>query len=143
MLCKDNANREQNNKLAWLFCRDAAYLMQRYNIFFDTPNFYSAFSSICGKKQRQDDSDLSTSRFLSFDKSICSYRQVDSKELQDASEVDLRSRCPLCPLCPHCFINIYICIIIFFLLFLFIYFKNVVFLMANVGKRGRIMCFGL
>ena len=70
MLCKDNANREQNNKLAWLFCRDAAYLMQRYNIFFDTPNFYSAFSAICGKKQRQDDSDLSTSRFLSFDKSI-------------------------------------------------------------------------
>ena len=114
MLCKDNANREQNNKLAWLFCRDAAYLMQRYNIFFDTPNFYSAFSAVCGKKQRQDDSDLSTSRFLSFDKSICSYRQVDSKELQDASEVDLRSRCPLCPLCPHCFINIYICIIIFF-----------------------------
>ena len=114
MLCKDNANREQNNKLAWLFCRDAAYLMQRYNIFFDTPNFYSAFSAICGKKQRQDDSDLSTSRFLSFDKSICSYRQVDSKELQDASEVDLRSRCPRCPLCPHCFINIYICIIIFF-----------------------------
>ena len=140
MLCKDNANREQNNKLAWLFFRDAAYLMQRYNIFFDTPNFYSAFSAICGKKQRQDDSDLSTSRFLSFDKSICSYRQVDSKELQDASEVDLRSRCPLCP---HCFINIYICIIIFFLLFLFIYFKNVVFLMANVGKRGRIMCLGL
>ena len=132
MLCKDNANREQNNKLAWLFCRDAAYLMQRYNIFFDTPNFYSAFSAICGKKQRQDDSDLSTSRFLSFDKSICSYRQVDSKELQDASEVDLLSRCPLCPLCPHCFINIYICIIIFFLLFLFIYFKNVVFLMTVV-----------
>ena len=140
MLCKDNANREQNNKLAWLFCRDAAYLMQRYNIFFDTPNFYSAFSAICGKKQRQDDSDLSTSRFLSFDKSICSYRQVDSKELQDASEVDLRSRCPRCP---HCFINIYM-YYYFFLLFLFIYFKNVVFfLMANVGKRGRIMCFGL
>ena len=119
-----------------ILCKDTIFFLI-HQIF--TP----LFLLFAEKKQRQDDSDLSTSRFLSFDKSICSYRQVDSKELQDASEVDLRSLCPRCPLCPHCFINIYICIIIFFLLFLFIYFKNVIFLMANVGKRGRIMCFGL
>ena len=107
----------KTNKLAWLFCRDAAYLMQRYNIFFDTPNFYSAFSSICGKKQRQDDSDLSTSRFLSFDKSICSYRQVDSKELQDASEVDLLSRCHVC----HVFFKNINIIIIFIIILIHIF----------------------
>ena len=38
--CKDNANRAQHNKLAWLFCRDAAYLMQRYNIFLDFASLY-------------------------------------------------------------------------------------------------------
>ena len=77
MLCKDNANREQNNKLAWLFCRDAAYLMQRYNIFFDTPNFYSAFLPFAEKNNdktiviyRQVDFSLSTSRFAAIDKSI-------------------------------------------------------------------------
>ena len=29
--CKENANRMQNIKLAWIFCWDAAFLLQRYN----------------------------------------------------------------------------------------------------------------
>ena len=30
IFCKDNANRMQNIKLAWILCWDAAYLLQRY-----------------------------------------------------------------------------------------------------------------
>ena len=48
--------------------------------------------SKAAKWERQADLPLSTSRFFIIDKSICRYRQVDSKELQDASEVDILSR---------------------------------------------------
>ena len=51
--------------------------MQRYNIFFDTPNFYSAFLPFAEKNNdktiviyRQVDFSLSTSRFAAIDKSI-------------------------------------------------------------------------
>ena len=43
IFCKDNANRVQHNKLAWLFCRDAAYFLQRYAFSTEKENNLSVF----------------------------------------------------------------------------------------------------
>ncbi len=93
-----------------ILCKDTIFFLI-HQIF--TP----LFLLFAEKKQRQDDSDLSTSRFLSFDKSICCYRQVDSKELQDASEVDLLSRCHVC----HVFFKNINIIIIFIIILIHIF----------------------
>ena len=67
----------KTNKLAWLFCRDAAYLMQRYNIFLIHQIFTPLFLLFAEKNNdktiviyRQVDFSLSTSRFAAIDKSI-------------------------------------------------------------------------